>query len=159
MLSGETAAGHHPVESVRTMALIAETTEKDINYITRLSKRPVAMAKNMTNAISHAAVTTALITVTKSGSTARNLSKFRPSCMIIGCTPSDTVLRQMSMSWGVYPVLMDEKENTDELFDSAIEAAKKSGLIEKGDLAVLTAGIPLGIAGNTNMLKVAEVAD
>lgn len=166
MLSGETAAGRHPVESVRTMALIAETTEKDINYITELSKRPVAIAKNMTNAISHAAVTTAhdigakaVITVTKTGSTARNLSKFRPSCMIIGCTPSETVLRQMNMSWGVYPVLMDEKESTDELFDSAIEAAKNSGLIEKNDLAVLTAGIPLGIAGNTNMLKVAKVEE
>ena len=115
MLSGETAAGKHPVEAVSTMALIAETTEKDINYISRLSKRPISMVKNRTNAISHAAVTTAhdigakaVITVTKSGSTARNLSKFRPSCMIIGCTPSETVLRQMSMSWGVYPVLMDE---------------------------------------------------
>lgn len=77
--------------------------------------------------------------------------------MIIGCTPSETVLRQMSMSWGVYPVLMDEKENTDELFDSAIIAAEKSGLIAKDDLVVLTAGIPLGIAGNTNMLKVSTV--
>lgn len=164
MLSGETAAGKHPVEAVRTMALIAETTEKDINYITRLSKRPVSMVKNITNAISHAAVTTAhdmeakaVITVTKSGTTARHLSKFRPSCMVIGCTPNEIVLRQMSMSWGVYPVLMDEKDNTDELFDSAIIAAEKSGLISKGDLVVLTAGIPLGIAGNTNMLKVATV--
>lgn len=164
MLSGETAAGKHPVEAVHTMALIAETTEKDINYISRLSKRPISTVKNMTNAISHAAVTTAhdmgataVITVTKSGTTARHLSKFRPSCMIIGCTPNETVLRQMSMSWGVYPVLMDEKDNTDELFDSAIIAAEKSGLIAKGDLVVLTAGIPLGIAGNTNMLKVATV--
>lgn len=164
MLSGETAAGKHPVEAVSTMALIAETTEKDINYISRLSKRPISMVKNRTNAISHAAVTTAhdigakaVITVTKSGSTARNLSKFRPSCMIIGCTPSETVLRQMSMSWGVYPVLMDEKESTDELFDSAVKAAEAAGYISKGDVVVLTAGIPLGVAGTTNMLKVDEV--
>lgn len=164
MLSGETAAGKHPVESVRTMALIAETTEKDINYISRLSKRPVSIERNRTNAISHAAVTTAhdigakaVITVTKSGSTARNLSKFRPSCMIIGCTPNETVLRQMSMSWGVYPVMMDEKENTDELFDSAVKAAEEAKLIAKGDAVVLTAGIPLGVAGNTNMLKIDEV--
>lgn len=164
MLSGETAAGKHPVEAVSTMALIAETTEKDINYISRLSKRPISMVKNRTNAISHAAVTTAhdigakaVITVTKSGSTARNLSKFRPSCMIIGCTPSETVLRQMSMSWGVYPVLMDEKENTDELFDCAVKAAEAAGYISKGDVVVLTAGIPLGVAGTTNMLKVDEV--
>ncbi len=164
MLSGETAAGKHPVEAVSTMALIAETTEKDINYNSRLSKRPISMVKNRTNAISHAAVTTAhdigakaVITVTKSGSTARNLSKFRPSCMIIGCTPSETVLRQMSMSWGVYPVLMDEKENTDELFYCAVKAAEAAGYISKGDVVVLTAGIPLGVAGTTNMLKVDEV--
>ena len=164
MLSGETAAGKPPVEAVKTMALIAETTEKDINYISRLSKRPVSIVKNLTNAISHAAVTTAhdigakaVITVTKSGSTARNLSKFRPSCMIIGCTPNETVLRQMSLSWGVAPVMMDEKENTDELFESAINAAVEHGLLESGDVAVITAGIPLGIAGNTNMLKVAEI--
>ena len=162
MLSGETAAGKHPVEAVHTMALIAETTEKDINYISRLSKRPMSIVRNLTNAISHAAVTTAhdigakaVITVTKSGSTARHISKYRPSCMIIGCTPSKTVLRQMNMSWGVYPVFMDEKKNTDELFDSAIKAAEAAGLISKDDVVVLTAGVPLGIAGNTNMLKVA----
>ncbi len=164
MLSGETAAGKHPVEAVRTMALIAETTEKDINYISRLSKRPVSIVKNQTNAISHAAVTTAhdigakaVITVTKSGSTARNLSKFRPSCMIIGCTPNEVVLRQMNMSWGVLPVLMDEKSNTDELFESAIKASEEAGYIVKSDVVVLTAGIPLGIAGTTNMLKVSSV--
>ncbi|MDE6745761.1 MAG: pyruvate kinase [Oscillospiraceae bacterium] len=164
MLSGETAAGKHPVEAVRTMALIAETTEKDINYINKLSKRPISTVKNCTNAISHAAVTTAhdieakaVITVTKTGSTARNLSKFRPSCMIIGGTPNATVLRQMSMSWGVYPVLMDEKENTDELFDCAVKAAEAAGYITKGDVVVLTAGIPLGVAGTTNMLKVDTV--
>ena len=164
MLSGETAAGKHPVEAVKTMALIAETTEKDINYISRMTKRPVCIEKNLTNAISHAAVTTAhdigakaIVTVTKSGSTARNLSKYRPSCMIIGCTPDEIVLRQMSMSWGVVPVMMDEKNNTDELFNSAIEAAMDHGLIEKDDVVVLTAGIPLGIAGNTNMLKVQQI--
>lgn len=164
MLSGETAAGKHPVEAVKTMALIAETTEKDINYISRLSKRPVPSERNLTNAISHAAVTTAhdlgakaVITVTKSGSTARNLSKFRPSCMIIGCTPDETVLRQMSLSWGVVPVHMDEKESTDELFSAAIEVAKEHSLVEKDDIVVITAGIPLGIAGNTNMLKVDKI--
>ncbi len=166
MLSGETAAGKHPVEAVRTMALIAETTEKDIDYIKQLGLRPAATEKNVTNAIAHAAVTTAhdigakaIITVTKSGSTARNLSKFRPACMIIGCTPNQMVLRQMCMSWGVYPIFTDEKENTDELLDCAVKAAESTGLVGKGDTVVLTAGIPLGIAGNTNMLKVAEVEE
>ncbi len=164
MLSGETAAGAHPVEAVKTMALIAETTEKDINYISRLTKRPILKDKNLTNAISHAAVTTAhdlgakaVITVTKSGLTAKNLSKFRPSCMIVGCTPDETVLRQMSLSWGVAPVFIDEKESTDELFAAAIEAAKSHNLVEKDDIVVITAGIPLGVAGNTNMLKVDRV--
>jgi pyruvate kinase len=164
MLSGETAAGKHPVEAVKTMALIAETTEKDINYISRLSKRTVPSGKNLTNAIAHAAVTTAhdlgakaVITVTKSGSTAKDLSKYRPSCMIIGCTPSETVLRQMSLSWGVVPILMDEEESTDALFSAAIDASRKHGLIEKDDIVVITAGIPLGVAGNTNMLKVDKI--
>lgn len=161
MLSGETAAGKHPVEAVKTMALIAETTEKDINYIARLSKRPIQKGIDSTNAIAHAAVTTAhdlgakaVITVTKSGSTAKNISKYRPICMIIGCTPDETVLRQMSLSWGVVPVKMDEKNSTDELFCAAIEAAKEHRLVEENDVVVITAGIPLGVAGNTNMLKI-----
>ena len=164
MLSGETAAGKFPVEAVKTMALIAQTTEGDINYESRLMKRPVANENNVTNAISHAAVTTAhdigaaaVITVTKSGSTARHLSKYRPSCNVIGCTPDDRVLRQMNLSWGITPVMMDEENNTDELFAAAIEAAKKHGLLKEKDVVVVTAGIPLGIAGNTNMLKVEEV--
>lgn len=161
MLSGETAAGKHPVEAVKTMALIAETTEKDINYIARLSKRPIQKGIDSTNAIAHAAVTTAhdlgakaVITVTKSGSTAKDISKYRPTCMIIGCTPDETVLRQMSLSWGVVPVKMDEKNSTDELFCAAIEAAKEHRLVKENDVVVITAGIPLGVAGNTNMLKI-----
>ncbi|MDR0946706.1 MAG: pyruvate kinase [Ruminococcus sp.] len=166
MLSGETAAGKYPVEAVKTMALIAETTENNINYGKRLMERPHISSKDAatTDAISHAAATIAtdlgtkaIITVTKSGSTARNLSKFRPGCMIIGCTPNDVVLRQMAISWGVIPIMMDEKSNTDDLLEAALKAAKDSGIMEKGDLAVITAGIPLGVAGNTNMLKIATV--
>ncbi len=164
MLSGETAAGKHPVEAVRTMALIAETTERDINYIHRFRNRLDDGDKNITNAISHAACTTAhdlgakaIITVTKSGSTAKMLSKFRPSCRIIGVTPNETVQRQMNLSWGVEPLIMETKETTDELLEGAIEAAVKAGLLQKGDITVITAGIPLGVAGTTNMLKVVEV--
>lgn len=166
MLSGETAAGKHPVEAVKTMARIAETTENNINYISRLSKRPTDSVKDVTNAISHAAVTTAhdigakaIITVTKSGSTARDLSKFRPECMIIGGTPNEIVMRQMAMSWGVSPVLMEEKSSTDELFDSVIAISRKHGLLDIGDVAVITAGIPIGVSGNTNMLKVTAITD
>ena len=164
MLSGETAAGKHPVEAVRTMALIAETTENDINYVNRLRARAEDKGKSITNAISHAACTTAhdlgakaIVTVTKTGGTAKMLSKFRPACPIIGCTPNETVCRQMNLSWGVTPLMMDEKSSTDELLDGAIEAAESHGLLEKGDVTVITAGIPLGVAGNTNMLKVTVV--
>ncbi|MCM1523504.1 MAG: pyruvate kinase [Ruminococcus sp.] len=161
MLSGETAAGKHPVESVRTMALIAETTENDIDYMGLLRNRPAGHENSITNAISHAACTTAhdlgakaIVTVTKTGGTAKMLSKFRPACPIIGCTPSRTVYRQMNLSWGVTPLMMEEKSSTDELLDGAIEAAEKGGLLSSGDVTVITAGIPLGVSGNTNMLKV-----
>ena len=163
MLSGETAAGKHPVEAVRTMALIAETTERDINYINRFKNRNDG-DKHITNAISHAACTTAhdlgakaVITVTKSGNTAKMLSKFRPACPIIGVTPDRRVQRQMNLSWGVVPLIMGEKKTTDELLDGAIEAAVNAGLLKPGDITVITAGIPLGVAGLTNMLKVVEV--
>lgn len=161
MLSGETAAGMHPVEAVKTMALIANTTENNIDYLKRFRRRENNEDKNITNAISHATVTTAhdlhakaIITVTKTGSTARMISKYRPVCPIIGCTTSEIVCRQMSMSWGVIPILMDEKSTTDELFDHATEVARNNQLVEEGDLAVITAGIPLGVSGTTNMLKV-----
>ncbi len=166
MLSGETAAGKHPVEAVRTMALIAETTENDIDYARRMHNRPDSKIRSITNAISHAACTTAydigakaIVTVTKTGATSKMLSKYRPACPIISCTPNPTVCRQMNLSWGVTPLIMDEKSTTDELLDGAIEAAVKNGLLKEGDVTVITAGIPIGVAGNTNMLKVSVVGD
>lgn len=164
MLSGETAAGAHPVEVVRTMALIAETTEEQIDYVTQFKVFAKDTDKDITSAISHATVTTAhdlgakaIITVTKSGSTARMISKHRPQAMIVGCTTSETVCRQMSMSWGVVPLMCDEKKNTDELFSHAVDVAKQHDLVHKGDTVVITAGIPLGISGTTNMLKVEKL--
>ncbi|MDR0975010.1 MAG: pyruvate kinase [Ruminococcus sp.] len=164
MLSGETAAGAYPVEAVKTMSRIAETTEDDIDYKKRFHNHPSNTKSNETDAISHAAVsiahdldTKAIVTVTKSGNTARNLSKFRPDCPIISCTPSETALRQLNISWGVFPILIDEKENTEDLLSTAVNAAKHSGILQKGDTTVITAGLPLGIAGNTNMLKISTV--
>ena len=164
MLSGETAAGAHPVEVVRTMALIAETTEEQIDYVTQFKVFAKDTDKDITSAISHATVTTAhdlgakaIITVTKSGSTARMISKHRPQAMIVGCTTSEIVCRQMSMSWGVVPLMCDEKKNTDELFSHAVDVAKQHDLVHKGDTVVITAGIPLGISGTTNMLKVEKL--
>ncbi|MBQ3918040.1 MAG: pyruvate kinase [Oscillospiraceae bacterium] len=164
MLSGETAAGKHPVEAVRTMALIAETTEGDINYKARFKNRIDDGVLEITNAISHAACTTAhdlgaraILTVTKTGGTAKMLSKFRPNCPIIGLTPDPTVCRQMNLSWGVTPLVMEEKNSTDELLESAVDEAVNAGLLSNGDLIVITAGIPLGVGGSTNMLKVLEI--
>ena len=164
MLSGETAAGAHPVEVVRTMALIAETTEEQIDYVTQFKVFAKDTDKDITSAISHATVTTAhdlgakaIIIVTKSGSTARMISEHRPQAMIVGCTTSETVCRQMSMSWGVVPLMCDEKKNTDELFSHAVDVAKQHDLVHKGDTVVITAGIPLGISGTTNMLKVEKL--
>ena len=164
MLSGETAAGAHPVEAVETMSRIAETTEGQIDYVTHFNNAATEANRRITDAISHATVTTAHdlgakanITVTKSGSTARMISKHRPQCMIIGCTTDETVCRQMNLSWGVVPFLCDEKKNTDELFSHAVEVARKNGLVTAGDVVVITAGIPLGISGTTNMLKVEKL--
>ncbi|MBQ7990959.1 MAG: pyruvate kinase [Oscillospiraceae bacterium] len=164
MLSGETAAGRHPVEVVRTMALIAETTEEDINYKARFKNRMDDGDIHITNAISHACVTTAhdlgakaILTVTKTGGTAKMLSKFRPKCPIIGLTPDPVVCRQMNLSWGVTPLMMEEKISTDELLDGAVRETVRAGLLQKGDLIVITAGIPLGVGGSTNMLKVLEI--
>lgn len=164
MLSGETAAGAFPIETVKTMALIAKTTEHNIDYCTAFSKIAHDANSNITNAISHATVTTAhdlnanaIITVTKTGSTARMISKYRPNSQIIGCTPSPIVCRQMNLSWGVRPCMVDEKLSTDQLIDHAIDRAKQSDFIHDGDLVVVTAGVPLGITGTTNLLKVQHV--
>lgn len=165
MLSGETAMGKHPVEAVKTMALIAKTTEDDIDYVEQFEMlSPRGAKRDITSAISHATVTTAhdlnasaIITVTKSGTTARQISKFRPECPIISATTSDKVRRQNNLSWGVIPVMCEEKSNTDELFQHAVDVAVKTGIIGRGDVVVITAGIPLGQSGTTNMLKVHEV--
>ena len=161
MLSGETAAGAYPVEAVKTMANIAVETEKNIDYIDRFNKLDINERPDVTSAISHATCTTAhdlgataIITVSKSGSTSRMLSKYRPVCPIIGGTPDEKVWRQMNMSWGVCPVMIEEKDNTDELIDHVTETAQQKGLLKNGDLVVLTAGIPLGVSGTTNLMKV-----
>lgn len=160
MLSGETAAGDYPVEAVETMARIALRTEADINYISRLRARNTNEKPSITDAISHTAClmagdlnATSIVTVTKSGRTARMISKYRPQSPIIGGCMSDKVCRQLNLSWGVIPLKVEEKQDADELFDHVLERSKEAGLIQEGDTVVLTAGVPLGIAGTTNLLK------
>ncbi len=161
MLSGETAAGLYPVESVQTMARIALRAEGDIDYVGRFKKRESYANNDVTSAISHATCTSAhdlkaaaIIPVTKSGVTARMISKYRPNCPIIACTTTESVRRQMNLSWGVIPFVIEEEQNTDDLFEHAVEAGVKAGLLKDGELVVMTAGVPLGISGTTNLMKV-----
>lgn len=166
MLSGETAAGDYPVQALKTMSRIAERTEGDIDYVARFRRREINETPNVTSAISHATCTTAhdlgaaaIMTVTKSGKTARMISKYRPFCPIISGTTDPKVQRQMNLSWGVIPIMVEEKKNTDDLFDHVVNIARGQNLVKDGDLCVITAGVPLGISGTTNLLKVQLVGD
>lgn len=161
MLSGETAAGLYPIESLKTMVRIAIRTEQDINYLQRFKQRTTMSNPDMTNAISHATCTmagdlnaAAILTVTKSGRTARMVSKYRPNCPIVGGCLTEKIYRQLALSWGVIPLLLEEKNQAEELFDYAVDAAESKGIIAKGDVVVLTAGVPLGVSGTTNLIKV-----
>lgn len=164
MLSGETAAGKYPVEAVRMMARIANRAEEDIDYRKRFFHTERQANPDITDAICHATCTTAhdlnakaIITVTKSGHSARMISRYRPKCDIIGCTTDERASRQLSMSWGVKPVLIAEESDVFDLFDSAIEASKEIGILEEGDITVITSGVPIGRSGTTNMIKVQEI--
>lgn len=164
MLSGESAAGAYPVEAVKTMARIAERAEKDIDYISRFSRRNDDVKEDVTTAISHACCTTAIdleaaaiITVTMSGFTASMVARYQPACPVIGCTVDKKVFRQLGLVWGVQPLLINREDSAEKLFDSAVEASKKAGFVQTGDRVVLTAGVPLGISGKTNMLRVVDV--
>lgn len=161
MLSGETAAGLFPAESLKTMVRIAVRTEKDIDYRKRFLALERKANPDVTDAISHATCTTAhdlnakaVVTVTKSGRTARMVSKYRPACDIMACTTYENVCRQLNLSWGVTPILIKEEQDTFELFDNAVKEIENMGYIKTDDLVVITAGVPLGMSGTTNMLKV-----
>lgn len=160
MLSGETAAGKYPVEALKTMVKIAVRTESDIQYNRLFSGRVREEETVMTNAISHATCMTAIelnakaiITVTKSGNTAKMVSRYRPGNRIVACTPDARTWRQLNLSWGITPILVREEYSMEILFLHATEAAEREGYVEEGDVVVLTAGVPLGCSGNTNLLK------
>ncbi len=164
MLSGETAAGKYPVEACDTMARIAVKTEQDINYTSRLKEREVIKNPSVTDAVSHSACTmssdlnaSAIMTVTMSGRTAHMVSKYRPESPIIAGCIKKKVWRQMGLCWGVTPMLIEEKNDAEELFAHAIDRAEDAKLLEEGDTVIITAGIPLGISGTTNMIKTVYV--
>lgn len=166
MLSGETASGLYPVEAVKTMDRIATRTENEIDYSKRFSDIRESGYSDVAGAISHATCTTAndlnaaaIITVTKSGRTARMLSRFRPATRIIGCSPSAKICRHMNMSWGITPLLIDEKQNSDELLEHAVGVTYNHNLVDNGDVVVITAGMPIGVSGTTNMMKVQIVGN
>ena len=162
MLSGETAMGAHPARVVSVMAKIAQQAELDSFEMNNFSTVKYSNdIKNITNAICDAAATTAndikakaIIAVTKSGQTARLMSKFRPSEIIVGATPEIKTYHQLSMSWGVFPVLALNQDSADSLFIHSVDCAKKNGYVNEGDSVVITAGVPINIAGTTNILKV-----
>ncbi|MDE7045354.1 MAG: pyruvate kinase, partial [Acetatifactor sp.] len=164
MLSGESAAGMYPVEAVKTMARIAVSTEQDIDYRGRMKQNDKGDKSDITMAIAYATCTAAadlnaaaIITVTMSGFTAEAISRFKPICPVIGCTVKDRVCKQLNLLWGVNPLHIGRKESSDELFAAAVEESKKAGYVKQGDTVVITAGVPLGIAGTTNMIHVVEV--
>lgn len=165
MLSGETAAGMYPVLALKTMVKIAERTEGDIDYKSRLKNLPIS-ARDITAAISHATCTIAkdleakaIITVTKSGFTANMISRFHPAAPIMGCSPSAKVCRQLNLSWGIMPLVLGEKHETFDLLGSAAELIRQKGLVKEGDLTVITAGVPIGKSGTTNMVKVHVIGE
>lgn len=164
MLSGETAAGQYPVEAVKTMARIAERTEQAIDYNGRMKRRENIEKFDITTAISHATCTTAMdlqasaiVTVTISGFTAGMIARYKPNCPIIACSVSPKICRQMCLSWGVTPVWIARESTTEDLFDEAVRVSEEAGYIKKGDTVVITAGVPLGVSGRTNMIRVVEV--
>jgi pyruvate kinase len=166
MLSGETAVGKYALEAVTTMARIAERTETALHYARILESFEAPVERSVTDAISfatcHAAQelgAAAIITATQSGFTARNVSKYKPKARIIAVTPRERVARRLALTWGVFPVMCRPTTTTDEMFSAAIEASLLSGYISNGDLVLITAGVPVGLSGTTNLMRVHTVGE
>ena len=163
MLSGETAAGDYPVEALKTMSAIAERTENEEHY---RAQRHADIQISVSDATAHAACLTAkdvnaaaIVTVSESGNTARLLSKYRPKQPIIACVMDEQVQRQLSLSWGITSLLMGPAHSTDELIEMSTALAQKNGYLHNGELAVVTAGVPVGVSGTTNMIKIHMVGN
>lgn len=164
MLSGESASGKYPIEAAITMARIAVAAEADLSWDAVQETKKSASVWDVPNAISWAVCTTAyeikaraIIASTQSGHTARRISKYRPSCDIIAVTPSDRVARTLALHWGVIPTMAPQLSTTDELIEKSVAIALEEGYVEKGDMVVIAAGVPMGIPGSTNLMKVHEV--
>jgi len=165
MLSGETANGKHPVETVETMSRICEAAESYMHHWKRFRNRTIPEELSVNDAITHTACQTAMdlkakaiLTATKSGHSAKMVSRYRPGCPIIALCPEERVRRQLAISWGVEPYLCDDVEDTDTLFAMCVYTALKEKAVKVGDTVVITAGVPIGKSGSTNLIK-AQVID
>src|SRR5699024_670238 len=161
MLSGETAAGEFPVQSVKMMDVIAQKAETSLDHETLLKNRTKSSSMTITDAISQSVTHTAknlgvsaIITPTQSGHSARMISKYRPEAPIVAVTFSESVYRRLALVWGVHPVLSEEISTTDELLDTAVNKGLKTGLFSRGSKVIITAGVPVGVSGTTNLMKV-----
>ena len=166
MLSGETAAGAYPVEALKTMSAIAERTEQEGFHLRSRTMDSNPGKISVSDATAHAACLTArdvnaaaIVTVSESGTTARLLSKYRPQQPIIACVMREQVQRQLSLSWGITPLMMSLAHSTDELIEMSTALAKENGYLHNGELAVVTAGVPVGVSGTTNMIKIHMVGN
>lgn len=163
MLSGETAAGRYPVEAVRTMATIAERAESGINYRKRFRALDPDI-HTVTDAVSHSTCEAAfdldakaIIAVSQTGYTARKISRFRPSAPIIAPTTSEKAYNQLAMNWGVVPTLSKMQSNSDDLIKHVLVCALNTGMVAEGDLVIIAAGVPVGVSGNTNTMRIEHV--
>ena len=161
MLSGETAAGAYPVEALKTMSAIAERTENEVHYRDNRLVDAGNGQISVSDATAHDACLTAkdvnasaIVTLSESGNTARLLSKYRPAQPIIACVMNEQVQRQLAISWGITPLMMALAHSTDELIEMSTSLAKENGYLHDGELAVVTAGVPVGVSGTTNMIKI-----
>lgn len=166
MLSGESAAGRYPVEAVKTMAEIALRTEQAIDAGEVINRHSTSADRNVTDAIGHAIETmseelgvSAVLVATTSGHSARVVSKHRPSALIVASTPRAEVARRLTVSHGVYPVVVDDMLTTDEVLETAVTGALDAGYVSPGDLVIIVAGVPVGQRGTTNLLKVHTIGD
>ena len=168
MLSGETASGKYPLEAVRTMADTVLAAEQAINYWGRFQKMGFSKRaeRPISDAISHSCCTTALdleakaiLVATQSGNSARVISRFRPGCTIAAFTTTERVRRQLAITWGVHPFLFGSVDSTDRLLSLCVECARQEEVVSAEDTVVITAGVPIGQSGTTNLIKAQVVGE
>lgn len=166
MLSGESAAGIYPVEAVQTMARIAARAEQEFEFSRGLTEKALEKNFSVTDAVAYATCSTAMhlnidsiVTATRTGRTALRVARYRPQATILALTPDSRVLRRLTLVWGVYPLLIEEAQGTDELMEKSLQACLEADYIRPGDLTIFSGGNPTGFAGDTNFMKVHLVSD